>query len=215
MSKIVIDARIINSGTGRYVERLLRYLQKLDHKNQYIILTPSKDKDYWQPDKTATNFQVSACDIKNYSFDEQTIMSKFLKTLNPDLVHFCMPQQPLFYRGKSITTFHDLTLLKTYNRDKNWLNFKSKQLVGRLVFLTAAKKNTAIITPTQFTKDELVKFAHIKPDKVTNTYEAADIDQATTTKDQALALTKKVKHPNFLLYVGKQSTYKNVRRQVS
>ena len=53
---IVIDARIINSSTGTYVERLLTYLQQLDTVNNYTILVPTKDKNYWKP--SAKNFKI-------------------------------------------------------------------------------------------------------------------------------------------------------------
>ena len=56
MSHIAIDARVINSGTGTYVVKLLEYLQKIDHQNTYSVLVPTKDKDYWQP--TNPNFNV-------------------------------------------------------------------------------------------------------------------------------------------------------------
>ncbi len=116
---IVIDARIIHSTTGRYVERLLHYLQEVDITNDYTVLVPSKDLTYWTP--TNANFTVKAADFANYSFGEQIGFKKLLDSLQPDLVHFCMPQQPIFYRGASVTTFHDLNLLNTYNSDKNWL----------------------------------------------------------------------------------------------
>ncbi|MDD3036180.1 MAG: glycosyltransferase family 1 protein, partial [Candidatus Saccharimonadaceae bacterium] len=90
MSRIVIDARIINSSTGRYVERLLHYLQKIDKTNEYIVLIPTKDKDYWKP--TNSNFKVEFCNIPNYSTAEQFKFKTFLDGLNADLVHFCMPQ---------------------------------------------------------------------------------------------------------------------------
>lgn len=203
MSKIVIDARIINSSTGRYVERLLRYLEQIDKSNQYIVLVPSKDLEYWKP--TNSNFETRACDIANYSIAEQTKFKKYLDNLKADLVHFCMPQQPIFYKGKTVTTFHDLTLIKTYNIDKNWLIYHIKQLIGRQVFLRAARKNTQIITPTNYTKQDLVKFANIPAEKVTVTYEAADIKS-----DEAKLM--KLPFKKFILYVGKQSEYKNVKR---
>ncbi|NTW61159.1 glycosyltransferase family 1 protein, partial [Candidatus Saccharibacteria bacterium] len=119
MKHIVIDARIINSSTGTYVERLLSNLEKIDNNNQYTILVPTKDLNYWQP--TNPNFKVIAADFANYSLSEQIRLKKLLDQIKPDLVHFCMPQQPVFYKGNHVTTFHDLTLLKTYNSDKNWL----------------------------------------------------------------------------------------------
>ena len=200
---IAIDARIINSSTGTYVERLLHYLEKIDTENTYTVLVPSKDLGYWTP--TNPHFSVVAADFPNYSLAEQTKFKTFLDKLAPDLVHFCMPQQPLGYKGTHVTTVHDLTLLKTYNSDKNWLVFHAKQLVGRYLFKKVGKTSAHIITPTQFTKDEYVAYAGISPDKVTVTYEAADVSFDKLTPYD---------HPfdRFIMYVGQQSDYKNIRR---
>ena len=43
---IAIDARVINSGTGTYVVKLLEQLERLDTTNRYSILVPTKDRDY-------------------------------------------------------------------------------------------------------------------------------------------------------------------------
>lgn len=200
---IVIDARIINSSTGRYIERLLFYLQDIDTKNRYTILVPTKDLDFFKP--SAKNFTLKAADFKSYSFAEQIGFKKLLDDLKPDLVHFCMPQQPVLYRGKHVTTVHDLTLLQTYNSDKNWLIFHLKQLVGRFVFRHVAKSSAHIITPTKWVKNDFQKFSGISPDKITVTYEGADIF------DDKI---KPFKHPfkRYLLWVGQQSDYKNIRR---
>jgi len=202
MSHIVIDARIVNSSTGTYVERLLTYLQQIDTENTYTILVPSKDKDYWQP--TAPNFTVMTVDFANYSLSEQIGFKKFLDKLSPDLVHFCMPQQPILYKGNHVTTFHDLTLLQTYNSDKNWFMFHLKQFIGKFVFKSVAKSSKYIITPSEFTKKELVKFAKIDPSKVIVTYEAADV-----FVDELSPYNHSFKE--FILYVGQQSDYKNIR----
>jgi len=200
---IAIDARIINSSTGRYVERLVFYLQEIDKTNHYSILVPSKDLNFFKP--TNKNFEVIAADFPNYSFAEQTKFKKFLDNLAPDLVHFCMPQQPLLYRGKKVTTVHDLNLLKTYNTDKNWLVYHSKQLVGRYLFKRIAKTNEHIIVPTDYVKKEYMAYSHIPEDKITRTYEAADI---------SFDRLKPYKHPfkKYILYVGQQSDYKNIKR---
>jgi glycosyltransferase involved in cell wall biosynthesis len=200
---IVIDARIINSTTGTYVERLIYYLQKIDTTNRYTILVPTKDLRYITP--TNPNFTLLAADFANYSFAEQTKFKSFLDSLDVDLVHFCMPQQPLGYKGTHVTTVHDLTLLKTYNSDKNWLVFHAKQLIGRYLFKKIGKTSQHIITPTQFTKDEYVRYAGIPKNKVTVTYEAADVFVDTL---------QPYSHPykKFILYVGQQSDYKNIRR---
>lgn len=200
---IVIDARIINSSTGTYVERLLEYLQDIDTSNDYSVLVPSKDLSFWVPRNP--RFTLIANDIKNYSFAEQTRLKTVLDDLKPDLVHFCMPQQPILYKGTHVTTVHDLILLNTYNSDKNWAIFRAKQLIGRFVFKEVARSSRHIITPTQYTKQALVKFAGISPDKVSITYESADVFRDTL---------QPYTHPfkQYILYVGQQSDYKNIKR---
>ena len=203
MSHIVIDARIINSTTGTYVERLLTYLQDIDTDNLYTVLVPTKDLSYWKP--TNPNFALMAADFPQYSFAEQVGFKRFLDELEPDLVHFCMPQQPVLYTGNHVTTVHDLTLLETYNSDKNWLIFHAKQLVGKFVFKHVARSSTHIITLTNYVKKAFAEFANIPKDKITVTYEAAD---PYTGEEELVKLPFK----KYLLYVGQQSDYKNTKR---
>lgn len=200
---IVIDARIISSTTGRYIERLLTYLQDIDTTNLYTVLVRAKDEHYWCP--TNPHFSVVIADFDNYSLAEQFGFKRMLKKLHPDLVHFAMPQQPIWYKGKKVTTFHDLTLVKTYNSDKNWLIFHAKQLVGKFVFKKVARDSDHIIAISEFTKNELLAFTQITEEKVTVIYEASDVN---------LGSSKMYKLPfkQYLLYVGQQSDYKNIKR---
>jgi len=203
MRHIAIDARIINSSTGTYVERLLHYLQQIDKSTKYSVLVLAKDKDFWKP--TSDNFYVRVADFENYSLSEQIGFKRFLDKLSPDLVHFCMPQQPILYRGIHVTTFHDLTLLKTYNSDKGWMIFHFKQLVGKFVFKHVLKSSKYILTPSRYTKNELLKFIDIPTDKIAITPEAADVSIDNLVPYE---------HPfkRFIMYVGQQSDYKNIRR---
>lgn len=201
MAHIAIDARIINSSTGRYVERLLHYLEKSDTHNAYSILVRAKDAEYWQP--TNKNFTIRIADYDNYSFAEQTRFKTFLDELGADLVHFCMPQQPLGYKGKTVTTFHDLTLVKTYNSDKNWVIFHAKQLVGKYVFKHVARKSNHIIAISQYTKKDLQSFTQVDDHKISVIYEAGE-----TTSGKSSPY--KLPFTQYLLYVGQQSDYKNI-----
>lgn len=202
MAHIVIDARILGSTTGTYAEYLLRYLEKIDTTNTYTVLVPSKYFDQWVP--VNTSFTRRACDIKNYSFAEQTTMKKLLTSLSPDLVHFLMPQQPIFHRGRTVTTFHDLSLLRVYNSDKNWLIYHVKQLIGQMVFRIVARKTNHIITPTDFVKHDVAKTLGVQEQKITRTYES--VEPPSTALEPY-----DVPFERYLLYVGQQSDYKNVR----
>lgn len=203
MAHIVIDGRIINSSTGRYVERLVTYLQDVDKTNQYTVLVPSKDEHFWTP--TVDNFTVKTADFANYSFAEQIGFRALLDKLQPDLVHFCMPQQPILYRGTVVTTFHDFTLLHTYMSDKNWLIYKTKQFVGRFAFRRAIAKSAHIITDTDYTKNEVIAFSKNAEGKTSTVLLAADVNKGAVERYPT-------EFKQFILYVGQQADFKNVPR---
>ncbi len=201
---IAIDARVINSGTGTYIVKLLEYLQQIDNENSYSILVRAKDKHYWQPARP--NFTVRVAEFDNYSFAEQIGFKRYLDKLKPDLVHFCMPQQPILYHGKHVTTVHDMTLFKTYNSDKNWLLYHAKQLVGRFVFKRVAHTSNHIITISETTKREFQAFTNIPDDNITVIYESGEIHKG------ALKPYRELPFHNFIMYIGQQPDYKNLRR---
>ena len=203
MSHITIDARIINSSTGRYIERLLHYLQQIDDTNEYSILLLKKDLEYWKP--TNSNFKVVEADFKQYSISEQIGLNKLLNKLSPDLVHFCMPQQPVLYKGNHVTTFHDMTLINFVMPDKNWLVYRFKQFVGGFVFRKVARTSSYIICPSENTKKELLEFVNIPDDKFVITYEAADVVPVAPHAYQT-------GYDKYILYVGQQADYKNIKK---
>lgn len=201
--RIVIDGRIIHSSTGRYVERLVTYLQEMDAVNEYIVLLPTKDLDFWKPSRD--NFSVVACDYSNYSIGEQVGMLKQLNSLKPDLVHFCMPQQPVLYRGKTITTIHDLTLLRTGPSAKNPFMFRLKQFIGRYVFHEVIRKSNALLTDSEFSKQDIEQFDPRARGKTTVTYLGAGASSSDLSPYE-------LPFAQYLLFVGQQLDHKNIPR---
>jgi glycosyltransferase involved in cell wall biosynthesis len=206
MSRIAIDAREYTSSTGRYVSRLVQYLEKLDDEHDYIVLLRPADLDACR--LSNPRFSKLACPYKEFTFSEQLGFKRQLERLKPDLVHFGMTQQPVWYRGKTVTTVHDLTTLRFDNPAKPRPVFKFKQLVYRQVVKRVARKSAALLTGSHFVKDDLVKFSGIKPDKVTVTYEAAD--PITDRPEPVPALTGQ----QFIMYVGRALPHKNLERLV-
>lgn len=204
MAKIAIDAREINTTTGRYIERLLHYLQKIDHVNEYLVFLKPKDIDNWQP--TEKNFTKVACPFKEFTFAEQIGYKHFLNKLGVDLVHFAMVQQPILYRGAKVTTMHDLTTVRFVNPAKNRLVFWVKQRVYAFVNRYVPRTSKFIITPTEFVKKDVASFAKIKPNKIIVTYEAADEITAPTEP------IKSLQSKPFIFYVGRPQPHKNLMR---
>lgn len=205
---IVIDARELRTTTGRYVERLLHYLQEVDtdRSHRYTILLKPKDMDGWAP--TSKRFTKVACPYKEFTFAEQIGLLWQLIKLRPDLVHFTMVQQPILYQGKVVTTMQDLTTLRFTNPSKNTLVFKTKQWVYKWVNYIAARKSIAIITPTEYVKDDVARHMHANSRKITVTLEAGDTIEAAPEPMEELV------GKEFIMYVGRPLPHKNLERLI-
>jgi glycosyltransferase involved in cell wall biosynthesis len=206
MSRIVIDARELRTSSGRYVERLLHYLQRIDEQNEYVILLKPVDASGWQP--SGRNFRIEATNYKEFTFGEQLGFKKQIERLKPDLVHFTFPQQPVLYRGKTVTTIHDLTTLRFDNPAKNMLVFKFKQLVYGQVIKRAVRKAAEIIAISEFTKNDVLNYAGVRSEKVTVTHESADpiTDNPSPLPD--------LQNTQFIMYVGRPTPHKNLERLI-
>jgi hypothetical protein len=127
MAKIVIDARESGTSTGRYIDKLIEHLAKLPADHKFIVLTKAHRMDYLR--KVAPKFQIIECPWAEFSFHEQLDFLRQIHKLEPDLVHFGMVQQPVFYKGKVVTTMNDLTTTRFRNPTKNWFIFTFKQWI--------------------------------------------------------------------------------------
>jgi len=201
---IVIDARNMPTSTGRYVEMLVRYLERIDHEHRYSILMYPDKMDKWLPSNP--HFKAVPCPYKEYSLNEQLGFKRQLETLKPDLVHFSMVQQPIFYRGKVVTTMHDLTTIRFRNPAKNWFIFTIKRWGYILVTHVAARKSAAIITPSEFVRQDFAHYTHIDPAKIVTTHEAVD-DFDTPAEVMSFFEGKR-----FLVADGRPRPHKNLQR---
>lgn len=204
MKHIAIDARNMPTSTGRYVEMLVRYLEKIDHEHRYSILMYPDKMDKWKPSNP--NFTAIACPHKEYSFAEQIGMKRQLESLKPDLVHFSMVQQPIFYGGKVVTTMQDLTTVRFRNPAKNWVIFTVKRWVYIWLNKRAAKKSDWIITPSEFVKNDVAAYAGIPATKITFTHEAVD-DFDAVAEPMPAFMGKR-----FIVADGRPRPHKNLRR---
>jgi glycosyltransferase involved in cell wall biosynthesis len=205
--KIVIDARELRTSTGRYIERLLHYLQLIDSNNDYTVLLKPADIAGWAP--TNPRFNALPCPFKEFTFSEQYDLNRQIKSLKPDLVHFAMTQQPALYAGIKVTTVHDLTTTRFRNPSKNALVFTFKQWVYIWLTKRVARTSAAIITPSQYVKNDLLDFSGIDPNKVTVTPEAADVFEASSEPISAL------QDKQFIMFVGRPLPHKNLRRLIA
>jgi len=205
--KIVIDARESGTSTGRYVDKLIEYLQKIDHENQYVLLYKLGRID--QAELSAPNFSKVETKYKEFTFGEQLGFAWQLYSLKADLVHFPLAHHPILYFKKSIIGVLDLTTLRFYNPAKNKYIFWIKQKVYAGVIFIATRKAKHIITISNFVRDDIVKNFRVNPTKVTTTYNSADELPAPGMPVESLVGKK------FIMYVGRHQPHKNLPRLIS
>jgi glycosyltransferase involved in cell wall biosynthesis len=206
MKKIVIDARESGTSTGRYIDKLIEYLHDLNPHFEIILLTKPHKVESLK--KIAPKFQVLESPYKEFTFSEQIGFLRQLNKVKADLVHFGKTEQPVLYRGKTVTTIHDLTTARFRNPSKNWLVFTFKLLVYRWVVKEVAFKSRAVIVPSEYVKKDLQAYAKISLDKISVTYEATD--KITDAQEAIESLTNK----QFIMYVGRPQPHKNLNRLV-
>lgn len=205
-ARIVIDAREYSTSSGRYINKLLEYLQRTKSEHEYYVLLKSPDFDKAQ--FTSPNFHKIVCDIKEFTFAEQIALKRQIRDLKPDLVHFPFVQQPILYHGPVVTTIQDLTTIRFKNPSKNPVVFTAKQQVYKLVNYVAAHKSRALITISEFVRQDAANYLHVSPDKFTVTLESADAIPNTPEPVPGL------EGQRFLMYVGRPTPHKNLGRLI-
>jgi glycosyltransferase involved in cell wall biosynthesis len=206
VSKIIIDARESGTSTGRYIDKLIEHLYKLKPNHELIILTKAERTKFMS--EIAPGITIVQTPFKEFTLEEQIGLKRQIEDMQPDLVHFGMVQQPVYLRGRVVTTMHDLTTTRYRNPDKNPVVFMLKQQIYKWVNKKTAQKSAAIITPSQYVKDDVAAFTHVNPDKITVTYEAADF---ITEKPQSVPA---VEGKQFIMYIGRPTPHKNLGRLI-
>lgn len=215
--KIGIDARFIGpqgTGLGKYTEKLIENLTKIDRQNQYVIFLR---KDNWNWQKLPNNFKKILADVPWYSLAEQIRLPKIFENQNLDLLHVPHFNAPIFYDGKFIVTIHDL-IHHQFNQaatTKNPLIFKIKKLGYQMVINHAIQKSAKIIVPSTHIKEEIIKNFKVDSSKIVVTYEAAEEEYFQSRNKNKPGLDElqtgfEGRESSYLIYVGNAYPHKNL-----
>lgn len=169
--RICIDARFYHTGTGiaRYLKNFLQELPKADPNTVYTIIV--RPESAMELKKTSPkHWDIVGLDIPHYSLAEQTVFLSYLNRKKFDLVYFTMFNHPLLYRGKCIVMIHDL-IMHMYPPRPLW---HPRTWVYRLVMSHAARASDAIITNSQTTTRDVVKWLNVPVSKCHTIYLAVE-----------------------------------------
>ncbi len=213
--RIGIDARMYGpeqAGLGRYIEQLIRHLEKIDSYNQYVIFLKRDNWDLYRP--SMDNFKKVLADVNWYSWREQWQMHKIINTQKLDLMHFPHWNIPYFYKGPFVVTIHDLIMFH-YPRLKATtlgpLKYFFKNKAHRLLVKRAVRRAGKIITVSRFSKMDIIKTLGVDSEKIAVVYPAP---APLIPADQAVHVDDKKAAPaingDYVVYVGSAYPHKNL-----
>ena len=207
MKKVLIDARESGTSTGRYIDKLIEYLIKINKQYEILILTKPNRIEYFQ--KFSNDVQIIESTYKEFTLGEQIGLKRQIEKIKPDLVHFGIVQQPILYKGKVVTTMHDLTTTRFNNPLKNKYLYTFKQYIYKWVNRIVALKSNYIIAISEYVKNDVAKFARINSRKIIVIYEAAD-----KIPEHPIEINYLINQP-FIMYVGRPQPHKNLYRLIT
>lgn len=200
---IVIEGWLIGASTGRYIEKLLENLQQIDQHNNYIVILGPHNFDGWTP--SSANFSKKLVKYGHYRLSEQTRLCWALYRIKPDLVHFTMPNHPLLYVGKKVITVHDLTLIDYKNPRGSKVLYAFRQWLFGVVLRHGLHTSEAIITNTEYVRQQIINRWHIAQSRI------VAIPEATGSLSLKPKAYSALKDTQFLLAVGNAYPYKNLQ----
>ncbi len=164
------------SGIGSYFRELLDRFDSDSLKEEFSfeLIGPLVDKEYYLKGKKNIKwYQVEDVDnspMQNFFWNQFTL-PKICKERGYDLLFLPAANRRLCGKVScpTVGTVHDLATLHL----KNKYDF-SHAIFNRKVLPYLIKKLTHIITVSQFSKDDIVHFAHVNPSKVTVTHLGVD-----------------------------------------
>lgn len=208
MRHIGIDVRLLfQTGVGTYLQNMLHYLPQFAPKNvTFTLYCLPQDAQFVRD--TVPHCRVRVTTSLWHSLSEQTQLLSLIQSDHLDLMHFTYFGHPILYRGKSISTIHDVTpLLFTTGKasTKNPLLYSIKKYAFSQALKHQVHHSEAIITPTHSVKEQLIRlYGESVSDKIIPLYEGVSYRLFSEQGDLS-----RITSP-YLLYVGNFYPHKNV-----
>jgi glycosyltransferase involved in cell wall biosynthesis len=200
--EVVIDARWLRTGIGRYI---LTLLQELKPNLPHTLLTCITMPAHVQAVAPLCD-QVIEMDCGIYSLMEQARLPLVARSASV----FCAPHYniPVFRTGPLVVTIHDLTHL-IFPAYRSRLRTR---LYAEPMLRLACARAAQVVTPSRYTREMLIDRLGANPDKVSVVPCAVDAAFRPQVKSGAMKVVQErhgVSTP-YILFVGSTAPHKNL-----
>jgi glycosyltransferase involved in cell wall biosynthesis len=209
--RVAIDARKLHDfGIGTYIRNLLRHLARIDQSSEFVLLCAPADMHV--APTLGPNFRAVLEPSPNYSIREQWHVPMVLQREKPDVYHAPHYVLPAAVTAPSVVTIHDCIHLIF----PQYLPNRRAYLYARTAMWAAARRADAILTVSEASKRDILRFFDVKPEKVVVVHNAIDERFWMPPADEDVARVREryqLEH-GFVLYAGNIKPHKNLVRLI-
>jgi glycosyltransferase involved in cell wall biosynthesis len=209
--RIAIDARKLHDyGIGTYVRNLVGELARQGADHEFALICRKADADYVQ--SLGPRFHPVVERAENYSFLEQISVPLSLRRAKVDLFHAPHYVVSPLTSCPTVVTIHDCIHL----RFPQYLPNRRSHLYARVMMTTAARRAKRILTVSQASKEDILRYLRVPASKIEVIYNALDARLAAPpTTDEILRVRERFQlNAPFVLYAGNIKPHKNVDRLI-
>ena len=209
--RIGIDARKLHDhGIGTYIRNLLRQLARLDRQAEFVVLCRPEDREALA--SVGENFRPVAETAGNYSVSEQIKIPLALRRERVTLFHATHYVLPPLVRCPSVVTIHDCIHLMF----PQYLPNRFAPAYARTSIRMAVRRATRVMTVSESSKRDILRFVDTQPEKIDVIYNAYDECFGVEPREEDVVRVRErfQLHDEFVLYAGNVKPHKNLERLI-
>ena len=209
--RIGIDARKLHDfGIGTYIRNLLRQLARLDRDTEFVVL--ARPADCAAVGSLGDNFRGVPETAANYSVAEQFRIPWALRREGVTLFHAPHYVLPPLVPCRSVVTIHDCIHLMF----PQYLPSRLALVYARTSIGLASRRATRVLTVSESSKRDILRFVNVPADKIDVIYNAYDERFGVEPHEEDVIRVREryQLHDQFVLYAGNVKPHKNLERLI-
>ena len=209
--RIGIDARKLHDfGIGTYIRNLLRHLARIDRQTEYVLFC--RPGDQTSLGALGENFRTVVETAGTYSVAEQLRVPLALRREGVTLFHAPHYVLPPLVTCRSVVTIHDCIHLMF----PQYLPSRLAHSYARMSIALAARRATRVLTVSESSKRDILRFVDAPPEKIDVIYNAYDERFAVEPREEDVVRVREryQLHDEFVLYAGNVKPHKNLERLI-
>ncbi len=209
--RIGIDARKLHDfGIGTYIRNLLRQLARQDRQTEFVVFCRPDDRETLT--SLGENFRPVDEIARNYSIAEQVRIPLAIRREGVTLFHAPHYVLPPLVPCRSVVTIHDCIHLMFPQYLPNRLALQ----YARTSISLAARRATRVLTVSESSKRDILRFVDTESDKIDVIYNAYDERFGVEPREEDVVRVREryQLHDEFVLYAGNVKPHKNLERLI-